>query len=148
MIRLLAFIARFLVLLVPYLLKIPRYLNFIWKWLKIIATNPIAWIAVSLAPVVDFLAEVFIGHGIGLSAFYNSMITSFLSKIMSVTINSNVQELYDALPAKVIEISCYLGVTAGLQLFFTGIVSAMTVLLTLKISLFLISLKIRRFGGR
>lgn len=141
-------ILQFLMVLAPFFAKVPKYLGYIYRFVKALATNPISWVVMAILPVVDLLASLFLGSGIGLSSIFTNLVNMFLDKLLSLTFDIDLQGMYEVLPATVLEISCYLGVAEALQIVFTGIVSALSVLLALKISLFLMFLKFKIFGAK
>lgn len=132
-----------LVSIVPKLAKIPKYLHYIWNFIKSIATAPVTWATVSLAPLLSLVFEFFSGQQTPLSGVVSNFIGQILFKILNVVFDIDVNEMIAQLPANVVQISCYLGVNEALRLMTEGIVSAMVVLLTLRINILIVIYKIK-----
>lgn len=142
-IKLMPAIIALLVSIVPKIAKVPKYLHYIWNFVKSIATAPITWVTVSLAPLLSLVFEFFSGRDTPLSGFVTNFVGQIINKILNVAFDIDINDMISQIPANIIEVSCYLGINDALRLLTEGIVSAMVVMLTLRINILVVMLKIR-----
>lgn len=143
MISAIVWVVRFLARIVPFLVNVPRMLSFVYKFVKVLAFSPLAFIIVPLIPVLDTIMYILTGHSLGIGNFFSGLmrwvLDLLLNKIMaSITMGGqDITELWQGLPQTVLELSCYLGISEALQILVNGIASALSVLITLQIGLFI-----------
>ena len=134
-------VLRVLALLWPLLVKLVGYLGFIWKFVKVVAASPVAWIAMAFGPTLAAVIEAFTGVNLGISGLYTSIISSMLQSVVSVVFDYDIASAWGSLPANVVELSCYLGLNQAIQVLLNGLVSCLVVLLTLRINLMIVNLR-------
>jgi len=136
-------ILRYLMQVFPFFLKVPKFLSYIWRFVKVVALHPASWLFMALMPTLSFIVEIFTGTNYLFGSVINSFVSSIISKIMAVTFDYDLDSMIDSLPYNVLQISCYLGITEALQIIINGLVYASIVLITLKINVFIALLKIK-----
>lgn len=143
-------IFRVFIVFVPFFVKIPRFLSYIVRFLKGIATKPGGWLLLPLLQLADQILYVLTGFSIGIAVSLNWIVHWVVGLLMqSISkqfFNMNFTELYNQLPSTVLEVLCYSGFTEALQLLFNSIATAIGVLLGLKISVLIVKAKIHFFG--
>jgi hypothetical protein len=131
--------------LIPFWRRPVVILTGIWSILKSASMRPAAWLLVSLYPVLEFLIEAITGHRGFMSSIVQWFLTQMLNGILAVGFHTNVQAVYNTIPSNVQQFSCYLGLTAALQILFDGVLSAMVALFSMQLTLFVFKLKIWMF---
>jgi len=145
MIKALMFLVTFASRLVPFFKVLPGYFRYVWRFFRWVAASPISILVFALLPIIDLFAETFFGVSLGVGTVFRNLVSKFFLSIVTIAV-PDLEGLYNSLPSTVIEICCYLGVSEALELIFTGIASAMAVILSLKITMFLFWLKFKIFG--
>jgi hypothetical protein len=138
-------IFRGLLLIVRGLKFIIPAMSFIWTFLKKISLNPAVWSILAFAPLLMMLFEFLTGKPSLISNATNNFIAQMVDKMLQMTTDIDLQTIVNQIPDDVLEVCCYLGVTDALTMLFDGIVGAMTVMLLLRINLFIVGLKLRYF---
>lgn len=133
---LLAWVVRLLAGIGPWVKYIGQAMSWLWKWLGVVARNPVSWVVLSLLPILDLFLEMTIGVSVGVGPVMRWVVTSLSNVLLAYAVDTGyLQGAWDALPATVLEISCYIGATEAIQFLFSGIVSALVSLLVMKIML-------------
>lgn len=146
MISAILFIARFLGKLAPLLARMGKYFGFVWRFLKRLSNSPIGWIIVSVMPIVDLIAQVVFGKSIGVNLFFSNLAKELLNLIITKIPQTSLQGEIDNIPETVANICCYLGVSQAFNVVVTGLISAISTLLALRFSLFLVWLRWKTLG--
>jgi len=116
-------------------------LGFIWRFLKILALHPISWIAMSFGPLLMTFYEMLTGNKTILSTFVSGLVGQIFAKMFDVVVPVNLQEKFSSVSIVAMEVLCYLGALEALQILLNGLVTAILVILSLRINIFLISLR-------
>jgi len=136
-------IFRFFVSIVPFFGRSLKYLGWIWRFLKSLSLNPAVWTMLALAPTISLIYELFTGNQGFLSPVINTFLAQILSTMLNVVFEYDMQQQLSLLDSRVLNVSCYLGVTEALQIIVNGLVNAMIILIVMRINLFIAILKIK-----
>jgi hypothetical protein len=133
----------FLIVITGFLLKFGKWFNFIWKFVVMLAGKPGTWFVVQFLPLILIIIEAITGKPTIVSTFVNNLILEVISKLLSVSINVDLQALIDQIPANIIQMWCYLGFSENLNLYWNGIVSAIQMFIIMRINIMVTKVKFK-----
>ena len=117
------------------------WFHFCYRFLVKLANSGAAYFLIVFGPLINLLIEFFTGKPTIITQVFNKYIMDLVNKITEITLNFNLQDYIDQLPPTIMEISCYLGVTEALQFYTDGMVTAIQIIILLKIRLYMIKVK-------
>jgi hypothetical protein len=119
----------------PVLTRFGGLLGKISGGVKYLFRSPIAyWLLVLEAPL-EFLLKVFFNVDGPVSSLINYWVHTILNVVLHYTIHQDLQSMVNLLPANLLNYCCYIGLSAGLQLTYSGIIAGMGVIIGLQVTM-------------
>lgn len=141
MIKFLKWTLIFLKSLWPLLLGIKWSIGGIWNFIKTLAMYPGAVMLLQMEPVLEQLIYTLTGIKGPVSWFIQKIIDAGLNYVISHVTGFNPQVFIDQIPSNVANFACYIGVTASLQILFSGILTGMATILQLELTVLAFKIK-------